>query len=574
MIRMPHGVYPDGSTTDAADYKNDLIRVSDLAFNYSGDQLGEGSYMHEIGHAVWDAMAYGLQQSYTALSWVFDNAANKYILKTTTNNFIDDYSWQYNPKEDFAAHFSAYLTAPEKLEQSAPGKKKWIHDNLFRDTEYESGADSKAKIYVPSDTPDFKAPYFLGDPVKSIVTDCKIYDSQWSQLNVRLVGVVDDLSGFQSCTFNFVPTRDNAGTCGETLQSYNIVPGEPNNFEGTFYVKRQDYTNENYYLQNVVLVDKAGNQSRITIGKSICVKLNGTKKLGDDSVGNEGAEDKKQQAIYSKMSESFKSHWGDTWVEVSKNYLGFYHVHLPLVIDQQAVKLQDVQVNLVKMVQDKNGNWVEKSDDHFWYTFTRADLDKAKGSKDFDLMMDVRNGVQPGRYKINGTSAKYDSLSSRVWLATYRNSSPQFDVPWFNFDKTIAKADVNKMGLSLAKDSKEKGVLHLTSSVPLIGFEYGGKVKISFQAPSGRIYETTVTLKKGETTAQLDIALGEFHEKGEYLVKEIEIWENLPDDANSAIAFNGGNHRVQSLLIRGIKKTITIDNIPQVPEVKLNTRRN
>jgi hypothetical protein len=224
------------------------------------------------------------------------------------------------------------------------------------------------------------------------------------------------------------------------------------------------------------------------------------------------------------------------------------------------VKLQSADITFYGVNEVRIGDWENISrnyEEQMTYHLDRSALDQGRSDAGFDLILDLRRGVNIKRLLMTSISLHYRSLS---WSIELLDSDEKniLEPGSIGTDPTPAEIELNGIELELLPDERQKGNLILKSKLPLRGFENGGKVRISYQTPSGKtVFGETIELKPGQTDGTIEIELDRFREQGEYQIREIEIMENSPEGTNPAI-HEGKQYRVQKVASRGIRKTIVV----------------
>ena len=158
------------------------------------DVYGEGTVLHEMGHAYWYGQSEKFKEDFSRISW--NKTGTKWEKQTSNSDgFISEYSME-SPEEDFAEHFSAYLHQPELLLRSAPKKNDFFSKKAFTDSVYFTTVAENAKIKINSPTPDTKPPWLEKEYKDSLKLDVKTRqdNSKIADIKLEISGAFDDLS--------------------------------------------------------------------------------------------------------------------------------------------------------------------------------------------------------------------------------------------------------------------------------------------------------------------------------------------------------------------------------------------
>jgi hypothetical protein len=176
--------------------KDEIILLCDKAFmDNIEDVYGEGTLLHEMGHAYWYGTSESLRIQFLDISWV--KKGNDWEKKTDRSEaFISEYAMT-KPEEDFAEHFSGYVHQPEYLKKLAQIKHDFFHKNIFTDTTYFSTVAKNAKVFIESPVPDTKKPWLEKSLGESFSTSIRVNNpsTQASEVAVEVTGARDDISG-------------------------------------------------------------------------------------------------------------------------------------------------------------------------------------------------------------------------------------------------------------------------------------------------------------------------------------------------------------------------------------------
>jgi hypothetical protein len=159
------------------------------------DVYGEGTILHEMGHAFWYGQSEEFRTKFSEISWIKDGERWKKNI-SNSDGFISEYSMK-SPEEDFADHFSGYIQFPERLRTTAPKKNEFLQKYAFTDATYFTTVAENAKIKIDSPTPDTTPPWLEKEFISSYRLDIKDRNdnSKISDIYFEVSGALDDLSG-------------------------------------------------------------------------------------------------------------------------------------------------------------------------------------------------------------------------------------------------------------------------------------------------------------------------------------------------------------------------------------------
>ena len=293
-------------------HRTETITLTDAAFEKSNtDDKGEGTFLHEIGHALWGKSIWkGLpneaKKEYEKLSWQKGEKIN--------DEFISDYS-ATNIQEDFSEHFSAYINNGEKLKQEVTAKYHWFREYIFLNVEYITDVAGHLKIFVESEHGDTNPPYFVGLPYEAFKIEINVDESKedfwrngYANIKVEVSRLFDDSSEIkqigillQSKNDNFwIESPENFQFCSingidwENQVSENCIfidPKKPGWY--AFHTSEKlalSYPGD-YKITQIKLEDKAGNKKtlRSNLGSAV-IPFPGTR----DRIAEEAQKKKRQ----------------------------------------------------------------------------------------------------------------------------------------------------------------------------------------------------------------------------------------------------------------------------------------
>ncbi len=245
------------------DYSLDQERIQmyDSAFEKNGDQFGEGTLIHELGHAVWYGLEDDLKGWYLNISWKYNDGEWG---KRFGNLFVSEYSTS-DPLEDFAEHFAAYVRNPELLKSKASIKYQWLKENVFDGVEYKNQAKYKnTSIKLEgSKTPDYTAPYFINNIKDSISIETEELNESELLIKIAVTGLVDDVSGVESITIFLESDSESRKEklIIVRLDQQSIIDAEKGSYQLQMIIDKNGYANGRFYLDWVSVKDFSGRES-------------------------------------------------------------------------------------------------------------------------------------------------------------------------------------------------------------------------------------------------------------------------------------------------------------------------
>ncbi|MBU6153402.1 MAG: hypothetical protein KGP28_03775 [Bdellovibrionales bacterium] len=565
MIRLPDGVSNLLDLKAVASYSNGVIRVTSRAFEVNGDRMGEGTLVHELGHAIWPALSHPVRQSYFAISWMRSAQSGEEKIKPGTGEFVSEYALT-SVEEDFAEHFSAYFNQPELLGQHAPSKREWLKSKVFINTEYYSTAASNLRVYVSSNSPDTEPPGFLnGISKKLIKLTPKTIESQ-IEIHVQLKDLVDDVSGFRSAELHFITVGQSPG--GSSLFKLIVSGLESRQDIADQYLQvlkfeRKDLPSQTMRLYMIRLEDYAGNwEYQFVDHLGIQMDLEGTATQVDLYKTSYRYENERQRKLRSEIEGNLNPLESEIKVTPGSE-TGVFILHLPKQVDEQSDRLLSGSARFLGVHEFRSGQFrtvVHNHEEELDYKFGRNEIDLSKTENGFDLVLDMRRGVNFERMSLYWVTLHYRSLDWDVYLNPKDEDPFVIEPHSVGSDPTPAEIEINDIGIDLQKSREEgKDELILKTRLPLNGFENGGKLRVVYQTPSGKqVVGGSGEIKIGASEAEVEIRLNQYREEGEYIIREIQIMENSPPGSNPAIE-QGAQFRVQKVMSRGVRKTVVID---------------
>ncbi|MEQ1722677.1 MAG: putative zinc-binding metallopeptidase [Pseudobdellovibrio sp.] len=254
-------------TTASAIYYADQEKIlfGDKAFigQTGADLYGEGTIIHEMGHAYWRDQSETFKQSYIDISWK-KSSGGGYVLKNpNSTSFVSTYAMS-KPEEDFAEHFSAFVNQPEWLVNKAPQKHTFLKNLIFPDIDYFTTAAENAKIYIDSENPDTKPPWITRNIQWHFSQKASLEEVKNGKypLNVRIDEAHDDISGLDDLDVTFESIKDSNISFSVKLKP--IGPDFLNTaLEGQTTIDTEEVLDGMYRVRSISLNDRAKNYSNL-----------------------------------------------------------------------------------------------------------------------------------------------------------------------------------------------------------------------------------------------------------------------------------------------------------------------
>jgi hypothetical protein len=523
------------------------ILLTDAAFYNSMEMYGEGTVLHEFGHAWWFAQNAYFHKLFNQISWQLNG--DKWEKKESgIKGFVSLYATT-KPEEDFAESFSAYIHQPEKLKDTAFEKFRFLRKHVFQDVTYFSTVAENAKVFVDSQTTDKKPP-ILTDLLRKCLklTLAPMVDNKVT-VKARLGCFWDLMSGpADELLISLKHRQEQDSQILITLKPLPRKPGEDWVLEGEGHDKYEDLVKGQYWVPQVALKDKAGNMDFVTGEDGPFVTLDGGMGTGRLS---------KPPLDWNRIKL--------TPVEPVNGHPG-YELELPIAHDEN--------------LKSGHFNWFHRSTQEktaHVLNFERADANTSK----------------PGDAKIKGVIYFHKGhLAGDLLLSTltlfYKGSSttlPQdHEYVYPTSDKEIihratssqdlrGDVDVNRMNLSAVEGpNKEGGKWSIRMRVPITSpKETQFSMTIWVRAPSGNrllfsAYERSLAREghrvyeeAGQLWLEANLPLKIHPERGDYIFESIEIENEVKREKSDPYGLDLMKFvRKIKLLERGIRKEFKI----------------
>jgi len=556
MIRVARGAklpnnsgYEDEAPT--ADYTPALqtIRVSDAALTRAKSQYGVIDMVHEIGHSVWFAMPPEMQSKFCSISWRKSTVqgVDQWKYNAMGSDFIDKYATR-NCLEDFAVHFSAYMTNSAQEAKMAPSKLEYMHKYIFPNIEYFNDAHPKAKLEVDSKNPDTTAPV-ISDAVpitESILYSVQSFDAEKVTIKFEIKNVSDDISGFNGAQL-FLEKED------KTTASFFVSPEECVDIAQSgactkiIETERKYFTEGKYFPKGFDISDKAGNYRFISLeGELPAIDLHGTKKPA--SLVKHPQPSWFQESLWSQLK----------LMPVPGAEAGIYFLVVPVT----AADLKGIDtVSLHFQAQEPAS--------YFEVTLYQRDF-KFWSNGYWSIELDLRK-VAADTYTSHYMSISYfgneDYLGNNFFMAddkgtiSIRTNGPPRGKVTTNLEGLVFSSLDEKKNEKNSEGGEKTLVVDLPINMIGIRSDQNVSVSVDILSPTGQIF-SGYELGYGEVqdkSIRLTVPLPPNHAKGTYIIKSISL---TVENKSSGYGINTGEFRDWiNLLERGIRKTVELPNL-------------
>lgn len=516
------------------------------------DLYGEGTVLHEMGHAYWFGSLNGLRTQFSIISWIKVNQ-DWHRKSEGSSGFISEYSLK-SPEEDFAEHFSAYIHQSERLREISPEKFEFFRKQIFKDTEYFSTVSKNAKIHIDSPNPDKRPPWLIGSISSSFNIKAQIInEKKETKVRIEVQGAQDDLSGIGPSSIALNHEENSKIKLFVKLYPKKNIDGSYNLF-GETVSQPSKLADGNYLGSNLALTDLAGNLtfydikplSKIFLQGDISLKKDEKPVLDPHKIKIEKAPTINQYPgliltlpiPFRKDIENIHLTWSFPGLEKKTTHVcnssrSATPGVLPCILDPiegQPIKLQA----------------------YFFKEYPATKIELAS------LLVTLKGSAVATKMDFSYV------IPPNTSSATYFLETP-------NKHLNLLNLDVNKMQLKALTQLNEKGGdQSIVVSLPLLN-EDAGKFYfvMTFRSPTGkRILHVLDAKRKKYEKSIIDgiehivfqVPLLKNPESGEYLVEGFKLETNYERPRNPYLPLdqNGLSLVKIKLIERGIKKTFTV----------------
>jgi hypothetical protein len=544
IVRYRMGYEIDANV--AADYvhKYKRIRLSDAATMEGSDIFGEGTIIHEMGHAFNYGVSPTLMNEYFKISWT--KGTHKWKLKREdSKGMISDYSMK-NEKEDFAEHFSAFVHRPEALKQASMEKFLFFKYKIFKDTEYFTTAAKNAKVSINSDITDLNKPSLTDSLSRSVEVE-KTGRATDQKVRVRITKARDDLSGIVETLISFTHVKNKRYTI--FVKAKPVKVGNYYNLEGETKIDKTKVANGKYQLTLLKIEDGAGNKKFYKASPISEIDV-----AGDLSADQDDSKDLNFRRI--KMS------------SLESNDNPRVEIILPTIHEEN---LDSIHLNwMINSLEEKTTHVINKFHsnigDSSIKTIVRFYKQYPSGTVSLTSIV--------LRYK--GTKYSGKRQERHLVPTGFSNTKVFINTPTKQF--SLNTASLNRIKLTAKMRKNKKGGKHnIIVEIPMSNIVDSSTTTlgIKFRDPKGKqiyVYSSDSSRKRSEYEDSVDsngnpvikivVPLKKFPVSGEYIFESIKVETKLRPRYNALEPIDLGKGLIKryKLIERGIRKTFSISD--------------
>lgn len=529
--------------------KKQRITMSDELFS-GRTQKWSSTFLHEVGHALWVNLEEKKQKTITELSF-----QERFQLSNWTSRadacFLSAYA-QQSPEEDFAEHFAAFMEEPELFQHRCPQKYEFFKKDIFVDVRYVTQAHKKAVIYVDSQSPDSDPAIFIRPISKSIKAEMNILDNENMELTLEAKWLYDAHSGLKELCIRFEDSH------GAVIQRYlspdNLVDEKDGHYRASILIPREGYEHTMMRLVSVISTDQANNTVVHSIDTNMEMLVEGTK-----GTLRKHPTEPLLSEYHNVQQEFVKREAGENVVDITIPVARHEGLHRITVDWKGEHEESRISIYLTRKSDETNITFLEIQDKPF-VTF----------------QMRFPKYLSTGSYWMTKVLIEYEQDSGYVAhdseiLVPFRgHRALELFLQNPDEDSTHVVLDENALRLHTIENRKPNqlgGEKSIVMHIPIHGVDDGNlAMNIYMRAPSGKSLSWFIDsdmegMKKEHGIYSLVLPLAPHHEKGTYLLEEVNFTEDyhLSEYTRDQIIFQSHNH--QGTIVfkeRGIRKTISI----------------
>ena len=530
----------------AADYTNKYrrIRLSDAATMEGSDIFGEGTIIHEMGHAYDYGASPKLMNSFYNISWK-KNGTNWILKRNDSKGMISDYSMK-SEKEDFAEHFSGFVNNPEALKQASMEKYVFFKYKIFKDTEYFTTVAKNAKVNIDSDITDLTKPslmYGLSQSVKVVKTG-----SRSNQLvKIRIRNAKDNLSGIVKTLIAFKHVDNPQNTI--FIDAKPIKNDNSYDLVGETVLDPRKLAKGRYQLTVIMIEDGAGNKtfykaspiSEIYVDGDLSANQERSKKINIENIKVTTLESND----YPRMEVTIPT----THKENLKN------IHLGWVIKS----IEEKTTHVISHFYSNPG-------DPFVKVIVRFHNQYPKGIVSLSSIL----------LQYKGTQSQGKRKERHLIPSGHKNTIGHIRTGHKDFN--LNTASLNRIKLtSKIEENKKGGKYNIIVEMPMSNVinESTTSVGITFRDPKGKqIYSYTsessrsrsqledIVDSNGDKVIRVIIPLKKFPVSGDYIFESIKVETKIKNKYSKKEPMDLGKGLIKryKLIERGIRKTFSVSD--------------
>lgn len=494
----------------AADYnkESETIRLYDKAFE-EGPVQGEGTVLHEFGHALWQSMPPHYQERFTQLSWDTSVYGSPKLKKTA--NFVTDYA-RKSPEEDFAEHFSAFVNNSEWLKRMAPDKQLMLSEMFnsyyLDDSKYTAGGHDKTKAAIKSEKPDTQPPKFAGKLEDLITLRAKLIEAT-NEVEITCIveKLFDDISGVSKISINLGDEKRKKNLDTLFFGPKDLTDAKQGRYEKSTKIPLSEVSPDSNIVTIAVRVhDFAENDETYLFPE---------KKVGVS--GTSGRQERPPLDLENRLAEiKIES------LPVKEGMEPAYRITLP-VAPSKDIKVIDLQWELKAVPGFSPYHYLEN------HELRPSEDGKSLVADIFFAAHVPRSEAQLSQIGVRYNEGKeWEEQSNYVPIpktalnvgVTIKSSAP---------DNLKLRADINAIELTSRtsdQPNKEGGKHFIHGRFPLQGLAGGQSAKtfVRLRSPTGKVFLALFDpMKVTNGIAEFDLALPPNPEQGEYRVESVDI---------------------------------------------------
>ncbi|EQC50737.1 hypothetical protein [Bacteriovorax sp. DB6_IX] len=521
----------------SADYTENLkrIRLTDKAMLSDSQIYGEGTIVHELGHAYQAGQTQNEREEFIKISWRKENG--QWVRKENSGKGMISLYAMKNEKEDFAEHFGAFIHEPEKLKNLSPEKFAYFKKKVFIDTEYFSTAAKNAKIFIDSKISDSEKPYLVKELSESLFLSVEKHSFQQT-VKAKVTGVYDDLSGVGPTSLHFRHRKNKTSRFIVNLKP--VIKNDQTTLEGYTDIDLKKLSPGIYDIKSFILEDLAGNSEYFKGNPIASLNLSGEQgtQLRNTKINIEKIKIlKKDEPSHPTFIMTLPIEHTD---DLERIYLSWNLKHLQ-------ERTSHSITHYLSVPGDKN----IKFEISFNGDYPQGDVSLSR------IQVDFHGGAVFQEESISENIPEQQKTTLHL-----KTGKTQMD---------LIRPLVNKMKLkAVVEDNKYGGIHNILMTLPVqVVNSDKASLMIRIRDPKGKVIyrsyrEPNEQLEangpKDQRVIELIMPLRKYPEKGEYIVESIVTTSRKSDSYSTGLNLDSGTaFKVRDkLLERGIRKSFQV----------------